>query len=414
MTIEWELPANMSWITSQSEPGTDAKDVIIERFGYITAFVEDAKSDLDAALARLEGAAGVVEVSDIELDEIIVPDITDSIPAFSEVFNEEFTATLEDYSISYTEPGDMPDISGFTWEESSIQLEDELVAELAVWLTTGKSAIPDAIALQIANSALVRFDEKKTEAILVLESEAATKGFINPSFVNWSRRVQIEAEYAKGVSEINAKIAERDMELTQANFHKAAELAAGYVAAAKEYIVQRNLAIVQHCKLRVDAWVALVDARIKEMQGKIELYRGRVEAYIAQSQVYKTKGEVFETKVKAYEAVISGLRARFAVISETLNMKIKVFEIEASTAIEEEKLRVQAQIANSTFAQKVAEVTADLSSRTVANGLSTVHVQGGMSANHSTGQSVGYSYSRSENMSEQRSQSENTTINVDA
>lgn len=410
MAIDFNLPASMSWITQQSEVGTAAKDVIIERFAYITDFVEESKSDLDAALARLEGAAGRVTVGDINIGTIDVPDIVDQIPSFTETFNELFTATLDNFEASYVEPGDMPDPSGYEWQDDDILLEDDLVSVLANWLTSGASAIPDNIAEQIANAALVRLNEKKNESILVLESEAATKGFLNPSFVDWARRVQIESEYAKGVAEINAKIADRDMELTQANYHKAAELASGYVNSAKEYVVQRNLALVQHYKARVEAWTSLVDARIKEMQGHIEAYRGRVEAYVAQGQVYKTKGEVYEAKAKAYEAAISGLNTKFGTIAETVKMRTKVFEVESLAAIEEEKLRVQAQIANSGFAQKVAEVAAELSSRAVANGLATVHVQGGMSTSHSTGQQVGYSYSRSENMSEQHSESENISI----
>lgn len=405
MAIDFNLPASMSWVTQQNEPGTNAKDVIIERFAYVTAFVEEAKSDLDSALARLEGSAGRVEVGDIHLGSVDVPDITDTIPAFTEVFSDTFTATLDDFEVVYSEPGGMPDASGSEWQDQSIALEDDLIIKVSSWLTSDKMAIPDDIAAQIANAAIVRFDEKRAESVIVLESQTASKGFLNPSFVDWSRRVQLEAEYVKGVAEIQGNLAGKNLELTQQNYHKSAEIAAAYVSAAKEYVTQRNLALVQHYKARVEAWTSLVDARIKEMQGKVDAFRGRVEAFLAQGNVYKTKADVFESKAKAYDSVVSGLRAKFETIAETVKMKTKVFEVESMAAIEEEKLRVQAQISNSAFAQKVAEVAADLSSRAVANGLGSIHVQGGMSVGHSTGQSVGYSYSRNENMSEQHSES---------
>lgn len=410
MAINFNLPANMPWLTSQSEPGIAAKDVIVERFAYITAFVNEAKGDLDSALARLEGAAGKVEAGNLAIGTVDIPDITEQIPSFTEVFNEDFTAVLPDFESVYVQPGDMPDGASAEWQDGTIALEDELVAQVTSWLLSGQSAIPSEVADLIANAALIRLNEKKNESILVLESEAASKGFVNPSFVDWARRVQIESEYVKGVAEISGKIAEKDMELTQQNIHKAVEIASAYVSSAKQYIIQRNLALVQHYKAKVDAWVSLVDARIKEMQGHIEAYKGKIEAFVAKGQAYKTKGEVYESKAKAYEAMISGLRAKFDTIAETAKMKTKVFEVESLAAIEEEKLRVQAQIANSGFAQKVAEVAAELSSRAVANGLSTIHVQGGMSTSHSTGQSVGFNYSRSENLSEQHSESENISI----
>jgi len=405
MAIDFRLPAAMSWVTQQNEPGTNAKDVIINRFQYVTDFVEDSRVKLAASLARLEGSAGRVEVGNIAIGEITVPDITDEIPSFVGLFTDTFNAELADFAPSYIEPVDMPDGTGIVWEEPLIALEPELVSQLAFWLVSGKSAIPDELANQIANSAQVRLAEKRTEAVLLLESEAASKGFVNPSFVDWNRRVQIEAEYAKGVTEISAKIAERDMELTQANYQKAMEISSAYVAAAKEYIIKKNLAVIQHYKARVDAWVALVDARIKEMQGRVDAFKGQVEAYVAKGQVFKVKAEVFESTVNAYTAVVGGLKVKFETIAETVKMKTKVFEVEATAAIEEEKLRVQAQIANSSFTQKVAESMAQLNASMVSHGLSSVHVQGGMSASHSTGQSVGYNYSRAENMSEQHSES---------
>lgn len=401
MSVTFTLPKSMTWLTGQNEPGIAAKDVIIDRFQYITDFVEDAREDLAAAMARLEGSTGKVEVGDIPIGEIVMPDISDEIPSFTGSFTDTFDAELADFTPSYAEPGDMPDGSSIGWEDGVIALEPDVVSQLAYWLVSGKSAIPDALANQIANAAIVRLSEKKTEAVILLESEAASKGFVNPSFIDWNRRVQIEAEYAKGATEISAKIAERDMELTQANYHKAMELSAAYVEAARNYIIQKNLAVIQHYKARVDAWVALVDARIKEMQARVDAFKGQVEAYVAKGQVFKTKAEAFESTVAAYTAVVGGIKTKFDAIAETVKMKTRVFEVEATAAIEEEKLRVQAQISNAAFSEKVAESIASLSAQMVANGLSSLHVQGGMSVGHSTSQSVGYSYGRSENLSEQ-------------
>ena len=412
MAVNFVLPANMTWITQQNEPGTSAKDTILERFAYITAFVDDAKADLDAALTRLENAAGTVQVGDLDIGSLDIPDITDSIPSFTGTFDVVFDATIDDFDVSYVPPGDAPDGSGIQWEDGVILLEPELVAALTTWLTSGESAIPEDVAAQIFNSAMSRLEEKKVDAILQLEAEAAAKGWPNPSGIDWYRRVQIEAEYIKGGADISAKIAERDMELTQANMHKAAELAGAYVEAAQKYIVEKNLAIISHYKTQVEAWSAMVDARVKEMQGKVEAYKGQVEAFVAKGNVYKAQADVFEASVRAYQAVVDGLRAKFDAIAKNLEVRTKAFEVEANAAIEEEKLRVQAQIANNQFKQTFADVAAKIHAQTVANGLSSIHVQGGMSASHSTSQAVGYNYSRSENLSEQHSESESINTEV--
>lgn len=413
MALEFHLPASMTWITQQNEPGTNAKDTILERFAYITDFVNEAKSDLDAALTRLESAATNVEVGDISLPALSIPDIADTIPAFNGTFDAVFDATIDDFDVAYVSTGDAPDGSGIEWQDGSISLEPEVVAMVAGWLSSGSSAIPEAVANQIAASAVARLEEKKTDAIIQLESEAAAKGWMNPSGIDWYRRVQIEAEFAKGGADVSAKIAERDMELTQANMHKAAELGLAYVGAAQKYIVAKNTAVIGHFKTRVEAWSAMVDARIKELQGKTDAYRGRVEAFIAKGNVYKAQADAFESSVRAYQAGVEGLRTKFDAIARNLEVRTRAFEVEANAAIEEEKLKVQAQIANNQVKQAFADVAAKIHAQTVANGLSSIHVQGGMSASHSTSQSVGYNYSRSENMSEQRSKSESTNINAD-
>ena len=410
MAITFNLPANMTWITQQNEPGTSAKDTILERFSYVTDFVNDAKADMDAALTRLENAARNVEVGEINVGTLDIPDITDTIPSFTGTFDVVFDATIDDFDVAYVSPGDAPDGSGIQWQDGVILLEPELVAALSGWLTNPSSAIPEALADQIAASAIARLEEVKTAAIVQLESEAAAKGWENASGVDWNRRVQVEAEYAKGVAEVSAKIAEKDMELTQTNIQKAAELAAAYVQAAQKYVVDKNLAIIEHYKTQVETWSAMVDARIKEMQGKVEAYKGQVEAFVAKGNVYKAQADVFEASVRAYQAVVDGMRAKFDAIARNLEVRTKAFEVTANAAIEEEKLKVEAQIANNQFKQTFADVAAKLYSQAVANGLSSIHVQGGMSTSHSTSQGVGYNYSRSENMTEQHSESESISI----
>ena len=99
-------------------------------------------------------------------------------------------------------------------------------------------------------------------------------------------------------------------------------------------------------------------------------------------------------------ALVDGLKAKYEAMATTVDMQVKVFQAETTAAIEEEKLRVEAQTANQSLAQKIAESQSNLHAQMVASGLSAMHVQASISSSHGTGQDVKYSYSYGEDMRE--------------
>lgn len=404
MAINFNLPKAIPWITGQVEPGVQARTLVDERFDSIAALVEDSRLDFASAIAAMNSSLSPIVVNELDIEGITVPDLGGDIPTFTDTFDATFTATLEDFDVDYVEPGGKPDSSLAEWEEGAISLEPELVDKLAIWLGDGESAIPEALAAQIYSAAVTRLDEERNFAVLKLESETAAKGWAIPGGVAVNQRAQIEREYGKGAAELSASIAHKNMELTQANFHKAVEVAERYVTAARDYIVRKNLAKVQWYTAATDAWIKQVDAAIKVIDAKVSAFNGKVEAYKAKAMAYKTEAEVFDSSVKAYMALVEGLKARIEAIAETVKMQVQVFQVESTAAIEEEKLKVQAQTANQALAQKIAEAQSNLHAQMVASGLSAMHVQASISASHGTGQDVGFRYSYGESMSEGHSE----------
>lgn len=405
MAVTFNLPKSIPWITSQVEPGTQARTLVDERFDSIAALVEDSRLDFASAIAAMNASLSPIVVNELDIAGITVPDLGGDIPTFTGTFDATFTATLDDFDVEYVEPGGKPDSSLAEWEEGTISLEPELVDKLAIWLGDGESAIPEALAAQIYSAAVTRLDEERNFAVLKLESETAAKGWAIPGGVAVNQRAQIEREYGKGAAELSASIANKDMELTQANFHKAVEVAERYVTAARDYLVRKNLAKVQWYTAATDAWIKQVDAAIKVIDAKVSAFNGKVEAYKAKVLTYKTEAEVFDSSVKAYMALVEGLKARIEAIAETVKMQVQVFQVESTAAIEEEKLKVSAQTANQALAQKIAEAQSNLHAQMVASGLSAMHVQASISASHGTGQDVGFRYSYSEGMDENHSES---------
>lgn len=405
MAVNFTLPRSIPWITQQVEPGVQARTLVDERFDAVALMVAGAKEEFDDAIAAMNQSLSPIVVNELSIAGIAVPDLGGDIPSFTGTFDKTFTATLDDFNVEYVEPSGKPDSSLAEWEEDTISLEPELIDKLAVWLTSGETAIPDALVTQIYNAAETQLDEKRAEAVSIEESKVAARGFEIPSGIADNKVLRIEREYAKASAELSAALASKNMELTQANFHKAVEVAERYVTAAKDYMVRKNTAKVQWYSAAVDAWVKQVDAAVKVIDAKVAAFNGRVEAYKAKAMTYKTEAEVFDSTVKAYIALVEGLKAKIEAVAETVKMKVQVFQVESTAAIEEEKLKVSAQIANQAHGQKTAETQSGLLAQILASLLSSMHTQASISASHGTGQSVGFSYSYGEKMDESHSES---------
>lgn len=405
MAISFSLPRSIGWITQQQEPGVQARSLVDERFDAISALVEDSREDFASAIVAMNQSLSPIVVNDLNIAGIEVPDLGGDIPTFTGTFDKTFTATLEDFDVSYVEPDGKPDASLVEWEDGTVSLESGLVDKLAVWLGSGETAIPSEIIEQIYEAAEIQLDEKRAEAISLEESKVAARGFEIPGGVAENRVIQYNREYGKAASELSANLASKNMELTQANFQKAIEIAERYVAAAKDYIIRKNTAKVQWYSAAVDAWVKQVDAAIKVIDAKVAAFSGKVEAYKAQATTYKTEADVFDSTVRAYIGLVDGLKAKYDAIAKTVEMKVQVFQAETTAAIEEEKLKVTAQSANQALAQKIAESQSNLHAQMVASGLSAMHVQASISSSHGTGQDVSYRYSYGESMDENHSES---------
>lgn len=400
------------WVIQQSEPGVSARSLVDERFDALAAMIGTSTASFNASLQKMRDALAPISVGTVTMDDVEMPTDLGTIPSFTGAFNKTFTDTLEDFDFTYTEPSDKPDASLVAWEDGTVSLEPELIAKLAEWITGNDSAISPALMSQIFNSAIVKHDEQRIATIAKLTADAAARGFDCPAEVIAAQVAQIEAEYSKASADISARVAEKNMELTQANFHKAIEVAASYVKEKYNYYIQKNMAKVQWYTSAVDAWIKTVQANISVIEAKVAAYNGKVTAFKAKADAYKTESEVFVSSIEAYKALVEGLRSKIDATISVVKAETEIAKTKAETDIKIQELNVNAQVANQQLAQRIAEAESSFHANITTGALTSIHVQASIGANHSTGQDVSYSYSYGEAMHETRTQSEQTEYQI--
>lgn len=411
--LQFKLPsstANITWKDEKDEPGVDTKSLVDHRFALVQDMIDTATADFSSALDAMRNTLVPIVVRDIPASSIETSGIDASIPDFTGSFDAVFNATLPSFSVTYTEPEGKPDPSAFEWEEGVFVLTSELVDKLAFWLLNGESAIPQALFEQMYATATTQYAEDVLARKQTLVAEAAARGWDCPYEVEAAKLTQLEREYAKGAAEITSAIASKNMELVQANFHKAVEVAAQYIATQMDYSIKKNTAKIDFYSAAVDAWVKQVEAEISRITAEVTAFQGQVEGYKAAALVYKTEADVFDSTVRAYVALVEGMKAKISAAVESIKAEVMVYEADAKTAIENEKLRVEAQIANNELGQRIAEADSNFHAQLMASGMGALHVQAGVSASHNTGEQVGFSYQYGHSYSEQQSRSENMTI----
>ena len=411
-SLEFLLPrttGSIAWKDEKNEPGVDTKTLVDHRFSVVQNMIEEATADFASALDSMRASLAPIVVNSIPTSGIEVTEIGAAIPDFVGTFDTVFSAVLPEFSVSYTEPEGKPDSSAFEWEEGIFSLTAELVDKLAFWLLNGESAIPQALFDEMYLTATTALSEDVTARRLVLVSEAAARGWDCPAEIESAKLLQLEREYSKGAAEVASNIAVKNMELVQANFHKAVEVSAQYISTQMDYNIRKNSAKIDFYVASVDAWVKQVDAEISRITAEVTAFQGQVEGYKAAALVYKTEADVFDSTVRAYVALVEGMKAKIGAAVESIKAEVMVYEVDSKVAIENEKLRVEAQIANNELGQRIAEADSNFHAQLMASGMGALHVQAGVSASHSTGEQVGFSYQYGENYGEQQSRSENTS-----
>lgn len=411
--LDFKMPiavGEVDWKTEETEPGVAAKTLVDHRFAVMQSMIDDATEDFNSSLEVMRATLTPIVVAAIPTSGISVDGISGDIPDFTKSFDAVFSATLDDFTVEYTEPAGKPDAADSTWEDMPIYLQDELVNKLAVWLLSGESAIPDALFSQIYNAAVTEYQDDIYARRSAILSEAAARGWDCPSDVEAARLIQLEREYSKGASDVAAKIAEKNMELVQANFHKAAEVAASYIQVQLDYVIRKNIAKIEWYSKAVDAWVKQVEANISVMEANITAFNGKVEAFKAKGAAYATEAAVFDSLVRAYTSQVEAIKTKISAQIESIKAEVMVYQADSTTAIENEKLRVQAQVSNNELAERLAEAESNFHVNLIASGIGALHVQAGVSASHNTGEQVGFSYSYGQQYGESQSRSEQKII----
>ena len=253
---EYTLKKSTAYVTDPaSATGIDARDTVNARYTDVTAYIAEAKADLDDAIADLQDSVGAIPVGSVAASGIIVPDFSLTVPEFTDTFDEVFSAVKPTFTPTFNAPGNKPDTSTAVWQDEIISLEAEFIIAVSDWLESGESAIPAAVQTAIFNAAVLRLDEKKVDSLTEFDSVMAAKAFSCPPGALAIHRARVEGEFAKGSAEISARIAEKDMELTQANKHKAGELAQAYVSAGKQFLIEKNKFMLGALETAVNLWL---------------------------------------------------------------------------------------------------------------------------------------------------------------
>ena len=96
--INFKLPHTFGWITSQAEPGIQARTIVDERFDDLKALVDSAKVDFDTAIEELNSSVPTITVGSIPNSSITLSPFIDTIPSFTDTFDTEFTETLDEFT----------------------------------------------------------------------------------------------------------------------------------------------------------------------------------------------------------------------------------------------------------------------------------------------------------------------------
>ena len=402
---EYTLKKSTPYVTDPaSATGIDARDTVNARYADVTTFISDAKTDLDAAIVELKSSVGTIPVGAVAASGLTVPDFSITVPEFTDTFTETFTAVKPTFNPVFNAPANKPDTSGATWQDEVIELEAHLVAAVAAWLSSGESAIPADVQTAIFNAAVLRLDEKKVDSLAEFDSVMAAKAFSCPPGALAIHRGRVEGEFAKGAAEISARIAEKDMELTQANKHKAGDLAQAYVAAGKQYLIEKNKFMLGALETAVNLWLKEYDAVIKYLEAQVEAFKAQMEGYKAEGDVFKTLGEVFDTKARAFVATIEGVKAKGQLTADNIRLKIDRYKADSEVDLKEEELKVDAKKAEFALAERMAEALAGFHAQGVASGMSGIHISAGISASRSDSLGVSYNWGYSEELSERESE----------
>ena len=184
--LEFKLPkatGYIEWKDEKDEPGVDTKTLVDHRFALVQDMIDTATADFASALDAMRQTLTPIIVNDIASSGIEVTGITTDIPDFTGSFTATFTATLEDFDVTYTEPDGKPDSAVVEWEDGTVYLQTELINKLAVWLVSGESAIPEALFEQIYNTATTQLSEDVASRRAMILAEAAARGWDCPAEV---------------------------------------------------------------------------------------------------------------------------------------------------------------------------------------------------------------------------------------
>ena len=429
--------------TSVYAPINDVQDTITYTRNYADEQrrkLEDAIANLESAVGQYSPSFGSANVNIPELNFPIFPDAPDSSADLNENWPQNNTQRptmrdiAPDYSFVEPVPPDQVDpsfdytpgvYSSCIWTDLCTKIKDELInggnglSDLVYSLILDRNAearraAEDRSRRQAYDSVGARgfnlAGGMAAEVVLQHEREVMAKDIdaINSTTIKDFEIADANARFIKDISLKMEGVQRNQYDNDEDRLFEIAKVSRELVIAIFEQNTKIYIAQWEGVKIRLESIKTQVDAVISLNEGDIKIFIGEIEAYKTEIEAIavenKSKTDLKKTEADIYESQIRGIVAKFTAQVEEIKVKLEQYRIEVSEIIDKEKINLDAYASSSELAARISESIANIASQSVASALQALNTS--MSISYSGNESLGYSSSISNSLSEGHSYEE--------
>jgi hypothetical protein len=230
------------------------------------------------------------------LDMPIVPTFAEIlIPAAPEVLIPDFTAQVPVF--------DIPVPQGLNYEDPAYQSDIwvSLMAKILHDIENGGTGLAEDVELGIWNRALERAREERTKSIRRMADKFGSSGLRMNSGELTSALLELEADWARKMTELGYNISEEQAKLAQTNTHFIVEQGIKCEALMRDFFNNQNNRVLEAQKQIVGTNIELYKALLQE-------HNNRVEVFKAETLAYETKIKGATAKLEAFRVTVEGLK----------------------------------------------------------------------------------------------------------
>jgi len=349
--------SNLNYASRLSAYGTDAKNLVKEKFASAQGYAEDAWSRVFAILAAIGAITPVFE--DVDVDYTIQSTVLDTFDAIKP------DAPL-DSDLSFVDPGrpvlgTLQEMPSFYLPGSSINSSKDLfMSRVLSILEKGSTGLDETVEAALWARAVARQELENIRVYNEAENYHSSRGFSLPPGALEGKLNEISIEIARNNSLLSFDISVKQAELAQANDRFVMNEAFTQVLKMEEQyalnILNSNKAVIEIFIAEVEEYKFLISAQISKIEAVLKVYLGKIEAYKAEATVAGIKLDV---QIKVIEANIK--QAQLQIDTAFKNADIMIEEAKIKYGIQVELLKASGSIAAQIAASALSSVNASAS-----------------------------------------------------